>query len=556
MVRPPLSSSGAEIYSKQILLAIPRLLSSQDRDETSPTYGCFDREYWGWATKEFSNIDVQRSVFPLAFVWNTPFPGNEYHQQKKVLTWILAGLLYWCEVQHPDGSFDHLYPNEHSYVGAAFTLFEICKTFQIIAPFMPRSFREKLLSHMNKAGCYLLNREEEHGFITNHRAGAACALYHLFLITSREAYQSKANDIINVIAHRQSSEGWFYEYCGPDPGYETLGINYLAQYYQLSGDPKVRDMLQRSISFLSYFVHPNETIGGEYGSRVTELYFPGGFEIMSEFNSNASAIASFMRGSIHSLQAVHLTSLDHRNFVPYLGSYCIALRSMLTRRRTQALALLPFQKLGWHYFPKAGMCLNATVSSYTVIGVGRGVVKVFRKGKLVFSHCGYAGILANKTAVSTQMSGSASQILATPNRMSFKLHFFKVPFRVMTPFRFMIFRFFNYTIGRSYFFNDLIRRHLIVGKFISPTPRPLFPMKREITIDETKLTILDELESHGQNFSSLKAVEKFTTILIASSKYFQQCELVESLKTRDIAPQLRKAGRVQMKFEVDLLGRR
>ena len=53
---------GKEVYLKEILVAVPRILSHLDRDPFSPTYGCFDREYWAWATKEFPNIDLQRAV--------------------------------------------------------------------------------------------------------------------------------------------------------------------------------------------------------------------------------------------------------------------------------------------------------------------------------------------------------------------------------------------------------------------------------------------------------------------------------------------------------------
>src|SRR3990172_1259539 len=126
------NNSFLEFYRSALLSSVPRILSELDRDVSSVNYGCFDREYWAWITKDFSNIDAQRMVYPLALLWKTEFHGNIYHRNEQIKKWIIAGILFWCKKQNRDGSFDHLYPFEHSFVGAAFTLYEIAETYKII----------------------------------------------------------------------------------------------------------------------------------------------------------------------------------------------------------------------------------------------------------------------------------------------------------------------------------------------------------------------------------------------------------------------------------------
>jgi hypothetical protein len=120
---------SSEVYRKYLLTGMPHILSALDRDKYSPTYGCFDREYWAWATKEFANVDLQRAVFPLSMVYLNNFEGNIYYKNREILENIKAGICYWTYIMHKDGSFDHLYPNEHSFVGVGFTLLKVGQEF-------------------------------------------------------------------------------------------------------------------------------------------------------------------------------------------------------------------------------------------------------------------------------------------------------------------------------------------------------------------------------------------------------------------------------------------
>ena len=68
---------------------------------------------------------------------------------------------------------------------------------------------------------------------------------------------------------------------GADPGYQTLAIYYLYHAWRLTGNTELLTSLRLSGEFLTYFVHPDGTIGGLYGSRNTEVFYPGGIVAMS-----------------------------------------------------------------------------------------------------------------------------------------------------------------------------------------------------------------------------------------------------------------------------------
>ena len=94
------------VYADKALCQIPRLLSLQDLNPYSPTYGCFKRTYWLDKTVDFPDALPQFGVLSLVLSYAHQMPGNQFYQQEKIREWALAGMRYWTKVQHRDGSFD------------------------------------------------------------------------------------------------------------------------------------------------------------------------------------------------------------------------------------------------------------------------------------------------------------------------------------------------------------------------------------------------------------------------------------------------------------------
>ena len=105
-------------YAQLALDEIPRLLSSQDRNPFSPSYGSFNREFWHTRTKCFPDSIAQFGTLSLALIFAHKFPGGEeYYQNKEIKKWTLAGIINWMKIQHADGSYDEFYPNERGWAG-------------------------------------------------------------------------------------------------------------------------------------------------------------------------------------------------------------------------------------------------------------------------------------------------------------------------------------------------------------------------------------------------------------------------------------------------------
>ena len=75
-------------YAQLALDEIPRLLSSQDRNPFSPSYGSFNREFWHTRTKCFPDSIAQFGTLSLALIFAHKFPGGEeYYQNKEIKKW-------------------------------------------------------------------------------------------------------------------------------------------------------------------------------------------------------------------------------------------------------------------------------------------------------------------------------------------------------------------------------------------------------------------------------------------------------------------------------------
>ena len=126
------------VYLDKALSQIPRLLTLQDRNPFSPTYGSFHRAYWLDKAIDFPDAMAQFAVQALALVYANDFPGNPYFSHPKIRDWTIAGLDYWSRIQHADGSFDEFYPYERGWVGpTGFTLYTAIEAQQLLRGQIP-----------------------------------------------------------------------------------------------------------------------------------------------------------------------------------------------------------------------------------------------------------------------------------------------------------------------------------------------------------------------------------------------------------------------------------
>ena len=315
----------AEVSEPSLILEeAPRVLSLVDRQASSPTSGCCDRTYWSWKFVDFPRSRFQEAVCVLSFLHATAFDGNRFMGSEKLLRWIEQGLLFWTELQHRDGSYDEAYPFERSLAATSFTSFYVAEALSFLGDRLPVDVRDRVAQAIERAGRWLCDNDETHGILSNHLAAAAAALQHAYLITGHDGFRARSRYFVDRVLSHQSTEGWYEEYGGADPGYQTHGTFYLARLLQLAPDERLLDSLGRAVTFQAHFVHPDGSLGGEYSSRNTQTYYPAAFEMLAHEHRAASWISDRMRGSVDGSAAAGLRAIDSYNYFPILNNLVFA----------------------------------------------------------------------------------------------------------------------------------------------------------------------------------------------------------------------------------------
>lgn len=317
----------------------------------------------------------------------------------------------------------------------------------------------------------------------------------------------------------QSSEGWFQEYEGCDPGYHTLTISCLARIYQLKPDIRIKEALVKAVELAAYFVHPDGSYGGEYTSRNTYNFFPHGFELVGQWLPDALEINdAFLVGLAVGLAPCYS---DDNIIGHHTWNYLLAWRDFVPTRP------LPKPRptgLIWLLEAKILIDRREDTELYLALNKG-GVFKLFHDNQLVasdtqFSLCVREGN-KNKNAVGHLVGDYKFSV--SDNKISIKGQLGWAKQKQMTPLNLLILRVVMLTVGR--FFPNLIRqllqKVLIVGKKDAP-----FKFSRKLRWQNGHWTVNDELQAHTwKNVTAAGIGCDQTSISVVMSRTFQKSQL-------------------------------
>jgi len=363
-------------YLAAALASIPRLLGSIDRNPYRATYGCLDRQYWHYRTSSFPSEMYQEGVLPLALVYARQLPGNRWCGNDRVRELAVAALRFAARASHADGSCDDYYPFERALGAAAFSLRAAARAYRILG----LDDRE-LRAWLERRARWLIGHDES-GRLANHQALAALGLLHVAQITENDVYRSLARERIDRVLDWQSREGWFDEYGGADPGYQTVTIECLAQYRRITGERGLDEPLGRAVEFARLFLHPDNSFAGEYGSRGTYHFYPHGMELLARESSAAADLADGFLKSLASGRCAYFD--DDRMFVHRLASLLDAYGDWSPVRPGPAQPPRPIE-----FLKQAGMLVRRTGTTHTAISGARGgVFKHFARAKPAVTDAG------------------------------------------------------------------------------------------------------------------------------------------------------------------------
>ena len=521
---------SADIYATKALDQIPRLLGNQDRNPFSPTYGCFHRDYWLDKASDFPDAVRQFAVHALALVYRYEFPGNEYHGLLKVRDWAIAGLRFWAQIQHQDGSFDEFYPYERGWVGpSAFTTFTSVETYNLLHDEIPADQAEQVRQAIRRAAYFIAAGQSEEDHLANHHAMACLAVWKAHRLLGDPALEEAYRRLwTGFLSYHNREEGWSSEYDGVDPGYLSATVSFMSKIYQDSHDAEIVDVLRQSVEFCSYFVYPDGFYAGSLGSRSTLHFYPHGFEILAGEVPIAEEVAWKRRAALAEGKLVSPGIMSDRYVVYRVPEFLQAYLDCRDYQRGRVR--LPYEREPFsRYFPVARIAITNRPNHYVVGSLAKGgVVKAFDRGsgRLLLNDCGTIGLLADGRVASSQWIDPNYRCLADNEgwEVSGVLH--AIPsHKLFTPFKNLLFRTALVTLGWSerlcHLLKATIRKRLILGQRALP-----IRFRRRIRFDGARLNIVDELQLEGPvQFRSLMLGGPFDVRHVPQSRYFQRQEL-------------------------------
>ena len=110
-------------YVELALPYIPHLVQLVDKNQYSPTYGCFDREYWHYRTLDFPCGMSQEFALPFALLYKNKFSNNPYYNLERMREIAVAGIRFAMKSSHSDGTCDDYFPFERAMGAFVFSLY-------------------------------------------------------------------------------------------------------------------------------------------------------------------------------------------------------------------------------------------------------------------------------------------------------------------------------------------------------------------------------------------------------------------------------------------------
>lgn len=549
------------VYAAKALSQVPRLLSLQDRNPFSPTYGSFHRRYWLDKVDDFADGLTQFGVQTLALVYSCDFPDNPYVGQRRVRDWAIAGMDYWARIQHRDGTFDEFYPYERGWVGpTAFTTFAIVESFNLLKDEMPDDIVERVLAAVRRAANSIGRGEHEEDRLANHHAMACLALWKSFqLLGDKDIRASYDRVWKGFLRDYQQDEGWSTEYDGVDPGYLSATISFLGKIYQVHPTDEMHTVLEKAVEFASYFVYPNGYYGGSMGSRQTLHFYPHGFEILAPEIPLAAAV---VERALQGLEEGALVPPDIQADRYFLYRIPEFLQSYLDcRPRPTELPPLPYQQKPFRrFFPGAQVYAAVDEDAYVLVNAGKGgVIKVFdrRSGQLLYNDCGSVGRLDDGQVISSQWIDPSHQIAHDAEGICIQGQMNEIKAnKYFTPLRTILFRSALLLVGLhprlSGWMKGAIRRSLMLG-----AKQADVHFCRRVALKDGTTRVTDDFTlGRKVRFQSLQIGGEFFVRYVPQSRYFQQQELDITAFTfpTPLLEKLNDQKRMSISHEVSMKG--
>lgn len=497
------------------------MLALIDVDRTSESFGMGDRYRWAWGLIDFGNGTFQGAAHGMARLWRAGLWPYETRRDK-FLQRIDALFLGASRLIRGDGSLEEAFPNEGSFCVTALVAFDLLSAIDLLSHEAPKEMQQKWQDIVRKLISYLCKADETHALISNHLATAVAALTRWSLLTGDSVTEMRARELLARILDNQSDEGWFLEYEGADPGYQSLCTYYLADVHSLQPSWGLIEPLARSIQFLWHFAHPDGSFGGLYGSRSTRFYYPAGIEALASEVPQAAALAKYLATSIASERVVTLAAMDEPNLVPMFNSYCWAAVLWNEADNPKSLPILPSMRgeVFRHSFTQAGLWIDAGPEHYTIVNTHKGgVVAHYRRGNVGYIDAGVVVRDARDQLGSSQAFSKLNHVLLDGDMLSVESIISPMPKQLPTPFQFIVLRILCITLFRLRPLREW-GKQLLVKLLI--TRQKHWPVRNLRKIQLGSMLSLSDKLIDSAGYRAVQEPGPFVAIHMASQGYWQR----------------------------------
>lgn len=467
---------------------LPRILTQVCRDVDSDNYGCWDRNFWHYKIRDFASIILQQGGYLLVVAAGLEAYRDEAEYFK---TLAKASVDFWHRRALCYGAFEEYYPWERGYPALAFSTLAIAKTLrdlqldcQPYAKGLQKAIRQ-------------LERRCEFEASNQYLAGLA-ALYILSELEPEWVSKPTLDKRLQHLLDRQSSEGWFNEYGGPDLGYLSVSLDCLWDIYDVTGSEIVLESIGKAIAFIDALIITPHSIG-MHNARQTDYILPYGI-IRAALSENGPAQSSALN-VVHALycdllQPQHFfAAIDDRYWLHYVGHSVLRAYAMLPET-------LPSAKIdsarATQYFPEAGY-LVLHQSAYTgIISTQKGgIISIYGRSGQRASDYGSQFTLGKKLYVMNWWGSSTLQA-REGETLVIRGAFVPTCEQISSPAKHAMLRLASLLLGSSII-------AMLKSRLIFRPRQTRYRFVREITIGERGLRILDKFSGLRRDLQVLPA---------------------------------------------------
>jgi hypothetical protein len=301
---------------------------------------------------------------------------------------------------------------------------------------------------------------------------------------------------LNLVLGKQTEEGWFYEYGGADIGYSSVLLHYLTDIEGNYHSKKIRDSIVRLCDFLKFFVNPDGTVGGEYGSRNTEYFLLKGLVSASRYSKVARQMIKRINWNLSNLDDRYLF---HYIFYSYVEGF-LGFTNGLDKKLNFETKSSDFKK----YFKNSGLFVYKKKDIYFISNLKKGgVFKLYKKNKLIFQDAGYRVAIKNQSnmfLVNAWIDDTSKIFFDKDSgRISLNTCFYKNKYFVPTPIKHIVLRVVSFLFSSKLI--PILKDFLILQD-----TKTDYLFKREFIIKDSQLEIIDYFDKHliGKDIYSVR----------------------------------------------------